>query len=416
MMIKAIPVLFLLFAAAAFAETTGTINFTYVNATTGLFGYTIEGCNSDADCHGYKCFLDFDGTSNSSGFGGWCNTTSVTNCFHSAAGSPSIYAFASGDKLCIANGTAGNNTYRTCSGGVWSSITACASGYTCAPSDIVAATCASSSSGGGPGSGGGVGSSSVGAISITVYPGNFTIEQGTSVIKNFTIRNTGNRTLYNVTLSITGVQWASVITQRIPILYQTYENSFLVNFTLPYSAEIRTYAITATVNTHLTSVYTYKTFLVNATIGEQTVQEEIVPDLNNYTAQLAYLDANLTLLESKGVDTSVARNSLVGARNKLLEAKTLILAKNYGEASRLIREAKGLIEDATLELDALNAGVPLVSPVLILIVAIVIAAVAFFVYLMLPPKEEKKITMFEELEKKKSFFSRPKRNKDAKNK
>ena len=102
-------ILLLLLAIPIYAETQGTINFTYYNATTGLYGYTVGLCNATTaalDCADYRCFLDYDGGAGSGTTGvsaGLCNATLIANCYHDGS------AYALGAHVCRTN-----TTYHTC--------------------------------------------------------------------------------------------------------------------------------------------------------------------------------------------------------------------------------------------------------------------------------------------------------------
>src|SRR3989344_4764434 len=88
---------FILSSGIISAETTGQINLTSLggnsSATTGVYGYTVNTCSSNADCFDYRCFLDFDTVGSRTTTSGLCNATSSTGCVHdNSAGTFSIIA------------------------------------------------------------------------------------------------------------------------------------------------------------------------------------------------------------------------------------------------------------------------------------------------------------------------------------
>lgn len=401
---KKVLALFLLLAIAVHADTAGNITFPFYNATVGLFGYTVEQCNLTDDCYGYTCFLDYV---NVTGSAGSCNITASTSCYHNG------YFFASGATVCVSN-----VTYRICSSGGWSVPATCGSGQTCTTSDIYTGSCSTASSSSSTGSGSNPNNltSTIHPAMVIVAPANFEIVQGTSQDKTVTVRNTGNMTLNNVSLSLS-VTWGSVQPAKVDKILRNNNYAFVINF----SPATDLAAVPYQVNVYAKSVELNSTasFLVTVRLGEQSVQEQVIPNINLYTDELAALYQNITALEARGVNVSRQRAVYLSAQEKLSLARQMIEAKNFTAAAELVDQAKTLIDQDSVSLVELDEQTKFkLDPMWIVYGVVVLAVIAVVRYLMLPPKpNEKKKTLYELLEEhENSFAEKIRRRFNAKNK
>ncbi len=386
---KIIAVFFILFFSPVFAETTGTINFSTGNSSvvTGLIGYTVSLCNSTSTCapivSGLSCFTDYDGTSSGTS-SGWCNATVITNCYHDNS------AYGTGTSICITN-----TTYRTCGSGAWSASTACSSGNTCDAGSGNPGNCTSSSSttttGG---SGGSQTSTAVALISLTSWPNDFDIIQGESVIKYASLKNTGNVSLYNVTLSVSGVSWYNVSPAKVGRLNISNEVTFSINFTAPDDAGIKTYPLSLQASTHASAASASKTFNVDVNPSNKTLQEEIIPNYDDYSSLLASLESKASELQSKGVNVDEINALLLNAKDKLLQANLSLELHEYATAKQILDDARSLLDSAQNQINTANiVAAPLndFSNLTFIIVVIVIAGMVVLVlYMFIPSKGEKK--------------------------
>jgi hypothetical protein len=255
------------------------------------------------------------------------------------------------------------------------------------------------SSGSGSGSGG-TGSNLTStvnpAMSVTV-PSDFDLVQGTNLSKSVVVKNTGNKTLNNVTLSLSGVSWYTVSPPRVDQLLRNNEYNFTVTFSPPADATAASYQVTATASS--AEISSSKTFNVKVNLSEANVQAQLIPDLNNYTSQLDSAESDTAKLESRGLNISAVKDLLASARSKLAEAKAFIDSKDYASAARLVDEAKSLVAQASAKMIEIEENSRFkIDPMWIVYGLVMIGIIAFVRYLLLPPKEEKKKTMYELLE------------------
>ncbi|HLC67869.1 MAG TPA: hypothetical protein VJI12_03215 [archaeon] len=371
--------IFLLFAAVAFAETSGTINFTYYNSTTGLYGYTVGLCNTTSVCSNYKCFLDYDGElgSGSGTSSGWCNATAVTSCYHDGA------SYAAGTYSCRSGS---NTTYHTCGSlGVWSNVTTCSSGA-CVGGTTACSTPSSSSSSSGSASN--ITVNLVPSIIFSSFPSDFEIVQGKTLAKTTTVKNNGNQTLYNVTLSVAGVNWYTVVPAKFSSLSRNGEAIFNLTFSAPENADTKTYAITFVLNSHNTSRTKDMNIVVKP--SEQTANTVIIPDYAKYVTLLDELRSNMSALEQAGADVEEISNLLLNAESKLKQVKISIDTKDYSTAIEYTDDARGLLNAAAAKLAATVPPSFHIDPIILAVIIAAICVAAVIVYLVIPPKNTTK--------------------------
>ena len=398
-----IAIFFIMFFLPVSAETTGTINLTQVRqVTTGIFGYTVNLCNVTSDCYGMACFTDYDGTG-TAGSAGWCNMSS-TSCYHDNG------AYATATSICYTN-----TTYFTCSSGNWSSLSTCSSGQTCA-SVGSAGSCAtpstSSSSSGSSGSAYNLtqlAAQRVGSIIFTSRPIDFSMIQETSATKYVIIKNNGNVTLYNLTLSASGLSWYSVDPAKIDRSIVNNETSFMIVFSAPADAEIKTYPVTISVSSNNASASA--TFNIKLNPSNRTVQEKIFPDYANYLSTLENIEAQMIDKQNQGADVQELQALLLNAKNKLTQANRSLESKDYASAAQLLADANGLLDEAALKINTVTVPLPPqllpgIDLVLIAIIASIAVVVGVFVYLLLPAKDQQQKSWIPEEKKKKKFFER----------
>ncbi|MFA4820120.1 MAG: hypothetical protein WC613_04140, partial [Candidatus Aenigmatarchaeota archaeon] len=369
------------------------------NATTGLFGYTVNLCNTTANCYGMACFTDYDGTG-TAGSAGWCNM-STTSCYHDNG------AYATTTSICYTN-----TTYYTCSSGNWSSLSTCSSGQTCA-SVGSAGSCATPSTTTSSTSGSSynltqLAAQRVGSIIFTSRPIDFSMIQGNSETKYALIKNNGNVTLYNLTLSVSGLSWYSVDPAKIDRSIVNNETTFMIVFSAPADAEIKTYPVTISVSSNNASASAV--FNINLNPSNTTIQEKIFPDYANYMSMLEDIETTMKDKESQGANIQEMQALLLNAKSKLTQANRSIESKDYASATNFLADAKGLLDEAALKINTITVPLPQqqtkIDIMLIVIIASIAVIVGVFVYLLLPPKDQQQKSWLPDEKKKKKFFDR----------
>lgn len=375
-----------LLSGAVLSETTGNINLTEQNLTsppvTGFFGYTVQYCNTTSDCLGYICFLDYDWVSSGSN-AGWCviNDSTISGCYHDE-----LY-YTHGSYLCDST-----SSRVLCSSRVWdaNSTYDCGVNQTCSSgvcSNTETNTTSTSSS---TGTSFNYTSSTYHAISITTAIENFVIVQGDSTSKTLTVKNIGNHSLYNITLTFSGIStnWFAVTPIKYNNLTKNYYATFNITFDIPLDAEVSSYAVTSEVYTHNTSAKATKTFIVNVTPSAITVQNIILPQYDEYIALLPTLEENITSIEKLGKDVSELRVLLDVIKNKLAQSEQAINNNDYFTAKILLDDAKGLMDNLYLMEHNIVSEPGQFDFLFIVILVVIIVGVGIFLLFMFMPSKK----------------------------
>ncbi len=359
------------------AVTTGNVSLTTTqNASivTGVWGSSYNFyCNANGTCiPGDKCILDYDGTSSGSNQG-WCTASSETRCRHDDT------FYTSGNKIC----TDSNSKARTCVSGAWTTAT-CNSTQTCSSGDCVASSGSTSGSSSGSGS-----SSNATApakkseLSITAVPDNFDIVQGNSVLKQVTVKNTGNISLPTVSLAVSGID-GSTVTPASTNISKDLSVTFTINFTVPENAEVKEYEVTATAKNE--SVSASRTFKIRVLPSNKTVESNLIPLYNQYVSLISQLESNISDLASKGANVTELRNILNSIKDKLSQTNSSLSSQDYFKANALLNETKQLISQLQEKISTTKPQEFKIDLIYI-IIPVIIGVAAVLAYLFWPTRK-----------------------------
>jgi hypothetical protein len=384
---------FLLYSFIVFAETTGSINVTTqpnATPTTGLFGYTVDFCNTDSDCFGYKCFVDFDGTAGG-GKSGWCNATSITSCYSAGTTiSSGVLPALTGSGICVSN-----TTYRTCTNGVWSAATSCASGETCSGNGTcaaAAATTTTTTSGSGAGTGTNATTTTLTPkIQFTQTISDFEIVQGETTTKTVVVNNNGDLALGSVLLELSGITWYTVSPASFSNISKGNSGTFTLTFSPANDTEVKSYSVTATVKTNTTATASF-TFNVKVAPSNETIQQQVLPNYDQYLQLIAEYEKNLTELESQGYNVSAAKSILNTLKTKIQEVNQSLAGSDYFSASTTLSEMRVLFDELNSNLANLTKTEK-GTDFTIFIAIIIIAVAGVLAYLFWPTKSRETIIL-----------------------
>jgi len=226
------------------------------------------------------------------------------------------------------------------------------------------------------------------SIIFSSFPSDFEIVQGKTLAKTTTVKNNGNQTLYNVTLSVAGVNWYTVVPAKFSSLSRNGEAIFNLTFSAPENADTKTYAITFVLNSHNTSRTKDMNIVVKP--SEQTANTVIIPDYAKYVTLLDELRSNMTALEQAGADVEEISNLLLNAESKLKQVKISIDTKDYSTAIEYTDDARGLLNAAAAKLAATVPPSFHIDPIILAVIIAAICVAAVIVYLVIPPKNTTK--------------------------
>lgn len=358
-------ILILFIVPVAYAESSGSINFSVLGGfpILGLTGSVVDVCNSTSSCQygGFQCYIDFDEISIPASRG-WCNVTSLSSCFHNSTLYASAYTICSESVVYTCN-TNNSWTPSACDNG-------CANTTACADAAAAATTSSSSSSGG---------SGSVETLKITSVPVKFNATQASSVMKEFTVRNTGDTTLYNVSLSFS-VDWYSIAPEKIEYLYSGISKVYNVTFNVPVSAELKEYNITATASTPKGQKAT-STFLMRVVPSNKTVQEQILPLYSSLSKKIADLE---TVISNISINSTEAAAIMDQIREKMAQAKAAIDSGDFFAANNLLQDIDRLIDEAKTKLVPPAGTIAELPLMIIAAAAVTVIAIIIVLYLFWP--------------------------------
>lgn len=251
-------------------------------------------------------------------------------------------------------------------------------------------TAASTSSG--SGGSGSTAATYVYMLNITAYNSSLRMEQGTNATIYFTVKNTGNGTIKNITFSMSlpiGTDWKnwSSVPPMIPRLIEWESRKVQVTVSVPANASIGTYNISAKFMGLEPGASRTATFLLNVIPGT-TEKKVINASLSDLEEELARINATLlSLAGSDNENLTVAKNKLSKAAGLILEAKAAISKGDYLSVYDLRAEIETLLSSSREIMDAVRTTTERQekrTSQIYIVVAVLAAASAFLYYLMLP--------------------------------
>jgi hypothetical protein len=370
-MMKYLFAFLLVFSFLTFAEATGDINTSLPQPiATGFYGSSVTNCTQNyggppLGCGTYQCFFENGTTSVGS-----CRPTSNTDCYESLT----WYKHAADSPICK------NSTDKwSCSSGAWVA-TSCANG--CSSGGCVASATATTTAS----SGGTTGTTDTDTteylIAISTGIADFNITQGKVTTKTVTVKNTGNGTLHNISMSLSE-DWASSSPSKFDDMAVSAVKTFTVTFT-PGTIDVKEYTITYTVTSVESGGTASKDVKVKVLPTAETVDQVIIPKYNSYKKIIEELEKNVTELKNSGYDVTELEALLSDLKTKINQTNTSLEVSDYFNAATLLTEADDIAAQITAKIQEArtNQG----SLIFLVVIAVVILAVlGVVVYMFLPP-------------------------------
>ncbi|MBI4014660.1 MAG: hypothetical protein HY365_01765 [Candidatus Aenigmarchaeota archaeon] len=369
-MMKMLAILLLLLSSVAFAEASGDVNSSLAQPiSSGIYGYSAGNCtqnygNPPAGCGTYVCFFVAGSTNNGS-----CLPPSNTACYQNGAWS------ATG-----ADGASCKNTTHkwSCSSGTWAA-SECSNGCSSGACSSTTTTTAAGSSSSNSGNNNTV--TTTYALSVVSGIDSFNMTQGNTTVKSVTVNNTGKGAVTNVTLSISGVAWATATPSSFASIALKETKTFTIGFAPPSDAQIKTYSVTYTASGAESGASVSGSFTLTLLPTEETVNTVIKPRYDAYLLQLQSLEANITVLKSSGVDVKEIESLLGQIKAKINETASSMESGDYFAASVAMDEADALVQ-ALQEKFTKSPELPVL---LIAAAVIIIATIGVVIYMFMPP-------------------------------
>lgn len=230
-------------------------------------------------------------------------------------------------------------------------------------------------------------------LTITSYPSSVEIEQGKTKEIEITLKNSGNGTLTDFELNLSGVDWSDWYSLgTLPNnLSEDGESTIKLNITVPDDATVDDYSIkiTTTANSTITDNVTF-TLKVTPTESSKKEINKTTSSLENELSKLKRdLDNLLKRVDNENLTIAFAK--LTQAENLLNESKTLINNGNYFVASQKQDEIKALISEIETIISEQQKLYPIgisKGRIVIIVIIIIMGALGALIYYMWLPEGE----------------------------
>ena len=379
----------------SYAETTGDLNLSQLPqpVVTGFPGATVTNCtqnygNPPNGCGTYQCFFENGSTSRGS-----CRQTTNTDCYESLT----WYTNAADTPVCK------NTTHKyACSSGTWAA-TECTNG--CSSGACAAATTTNTDSPPTSSSPTDSAATNTSAYRVLVTAGisDFSIVQNDSTIRSVTIKNNGNGTINNVTLSLSGIEWGTVSPAKFETITKNTLKTFTITIAIPANATVQEYTVTYNVVSLEDDAKDSGSFKLKVLPSNDTIENDIIPKYNTYLDILKSLENNITELKNSGADTSTLDEILSNIKEKLNQTNSSLTLEDYFAAATLMDEIDVLSNDLLKKIEEAKASQGSFI-FLIACIVVVLIIVGIVVYMLLPPSSTKKLVP-DKISNKKGFSS-----------
>ncbi len=217
------------------------------------------------------------------------------------------------------------------------------------------------------------------------YPSLISIEQGDSEIVSITVKNTGNITLINLTLSISGINTSWVSISPMTDLSPDKTHTFTINITIPENAKIEKRNIK---------------FIVLSGDFNKSVSStlEILPNekyklkLESIFKLLKEKYQNLTKIyenyKQKGVENSELESMLNSIKTLISQTETFLNTGDYISVEEMVQTIQTMLQNANSKVSEIKKiAKEREKGRMFKIIGIIILVIvgAFLVYLLLPP-------------------------------
>lgn len=219
-------------------------------------------------------------------------------------------------------------------------------------------------------------------IEITQFPQEIGIESGQTKYPTVTVKNTGNVTVYNVTLKFRRFPspWFEITPEKVDEIRKGEEATFSVKLSMPVSTEAKEY---------IGSLIAYAP---NQTSDEKTVsitvfgsREELIEwEIERLKKALQELEVDVGSAKKMGKDVSEIEPLLDNIRNSIRDAERYLSEKRYDDSLeavfvgwKFIDRARNLLSEAPFVEILLVTSFP---PWLIILLTVLICAVVFLFF------------------------------------
>ena len=216
-------------------------------------------------------------------------------------------------------------------------------------------------------------------ISLT-YPERVELYPGQNILTNIRVKNTGNETLHEVKLHVSASSLLEIDMSPKGVYYLDRNESvlFLLDIDTEPDIPVGTYLIDFEIVTR--EIKRSGTISVDVLPYNITLEEEVRRTILNYEYLIMELEIDLLEAYLKGIDITLAEQSLDFARINLEGARNYFELKDFEKALEKLDEVKENLKACVLLLAQASflIFVPAFSPIWILIIAVLIGMLFMF--------------------------------------
>lgn len=156
------------------------------------------------------------------------------------------------------------------------------------------------------------------------------------------VKNREDKPLNNLKLILQGLEleWFRIIPTNIDLDPDTTQE-FVIEFTIPSDAPIKTYPVNLIVKSDEFEEYVKADMNILEILPGEKIKEEV----DKFEEKIANLEDTLDKLNERGIETVAAKRLLEVAKEKLNEVRSELQVENYGRASEILSDAEKLLND-----------------------------------------------------------------------
>ncbi len=218
------------------------------------------------------------------------------------------------------------------------------------------------------------------------YPSSIQITQGKSEVISITVKNTGNITLFNLTLTVSGIESSWVSISPMTDLSPDKTHTFTVNITVPENTnpEKKSIKFTVTSGDFSKSIDSTLEILVS-----EKYKQEVEQNFTSLKGLYNNISSAYVSYKKKGIEDEEITNKLTTIETLLSQAENLIKTNDYVSAASILSTVSNLINETTTKLEELKKKKEKESEgqfIMIIGLIFIIFGAGFLIYLLLPPQ------------------------------
>ena len=233
----------------------------------------------------------------------------------------------------------------------------------------------------------------VGPVRMEIeYPSTVEIQQNETKMFDIIVKNTGNRSLNNIRLSISTSQFfgIEINPKQVFKLYPNESAIFLISLTAPPDIPEGFYSMDFEVISD--EIREGRTIGIRVLPYKPPAKEDLQALILNYEYLILQVQNQIDAAELKGFNVTLPQATLNQAKKSLEIAKSYFEEGKYDKTKKELDNVRKYIEDAVFQLSVVTAPVvyyPAFAPYYLIIIAIAIGIVKFILLIIIRRRKKK---------------------------